>query len=169
MGGSAGATLAIASARQVILGKTSLPKDAVKGVAALGPPAIHPDNVPAWLKDSHTSFVENKENVPVVDTLSMRQFYDLAGLKPDNTDYFIGLDEAMFAQYPPIYVVTSEFDPTRDDGKGIVSGLKKAGRPVKHDHFATMPHAFWLFITLPETGEFYEKLANGVEWLFSQA
>jgi len=46
------------------------------------------------------------------------------------------------AKYPQTLLITSEFDPLRDEGARYGRSLQEAGHAVEHLHFAEMIHAF---------------------------
>lgn len=168
VGVSAGAGLALAVARKVTLGQSTASRDAVKGIVSFGPYTLHQDNIPQAYKSTYTSHEENGENVPVIDATTMRQFFELAGLSPEDRDYFPALDQGHHKHFPPTYIVTCEFDPLRDDGLVMAQSLKAAGVPVKADHYDGLPHCFWLFSSLPETEVFMKNAVDGVKWVINQ-
>ncbi|KAM5344509.1 hypothetical protein ACJ41O_013045 [Fusarium nematophilum] len=168
MGASAGAGLAISVARQVALGRSAADPKAVKGIVALCPFAFHPDNIPPAYKSTHSSFEENNANVPMIDGTSVRQFWGLAALHPDDEDYFPVLDQGHHKHFPPTYIVTCEFDPLRDDGKVLAQCLAEAGACVKTNHYGGLPHCFWVFPSVPEAEVFMKEATEGVAWVIDQ-
>lgn len=168
MGSSAGGGLSLSAARKVVLGQSSVPKNAIKGIVAIVPVAFHPATVPEAYKADYVSYKENAENVPMIDKTSMDQFFDITGVTPENKDYFVGIDAEAHKLLPPTYVATCEFDPLRDDGKVLVKILEKAGIPVKHDHYDGLPHCFWYFPKLPETRTFMGNTFAGINWALEQ-
>lgn len=162
---SAGAGLALSVTRTVLLGHEDLPKDAVRGVLALAPVTLHPDNVPSSLQSQFLSYNENGENVPIIDKKSMDEFFLSIAVDPKDPSYFISLDQDILKIFPPVYVVTCEFDPLRDDGMILLSSLESNHVNVRHDHYSGLPHCFWLFPTLPETNIFMQNLFNAIGWL----
>ena len=150
------------------MGQSSASPNSVKGVVALCPCTVHPDHIPTAYQAEHRSYVENGTNVPLIDKASMLQFFADSGLKPDDKDYFVILDEEHHSLLPPAYIATCEFDPLRDDGTIMAEGLKKAGVSVKTVHYSGLPHCFWNVPSLPETGGFMENTAAGVKWVISK-
>lgn len=165
VGTSAGGALAFAVARKVVLGQAALPKDAVKGIAAFSPVLFHPEGVPDTYSSQHTAYKDNKENVPIIDVTTLNDFWDSCNLKADDKDYFVGLDQACHALLPPSYIVTCGLDPLRDDGLVIADLMRIQGIQVKSDHYAGLPHCFWIFPRLPETGAFVQNVCRGVSWV----
>ncbi|KAF9767347.1 hypothetical protein IL306_000089, partial [Fusarium sp. DS 682] len=151
IGTSAGGGLALAVARQVILGQTTLPVDAIKGVVALCPVTFHPRNIPTKHQANHLSYKENKDNVPVVNQTTLLQMFDNTGIEPDDEGYFPILDDSCLKLFPRTYLVTCGQDPLRDDGKVLHHGLSSVGVPIKTNHYGNMPHCFWIVPSLPET------------------
>jgi versiconal hemiacetal acetate esterase len=157
--------LALSSTRKIVLGQSSLPKTAVKGIVALVPVAFHPQSDLKNYKADYTSYEVNKENVPIIDKTSIDQFFEITGITSDDQDYFSGTDFESHKNFPPTYVVTCEFDPLRDDGKVIVKSLRNSGVAVKHDHYDGLPHCFWFFPGLPETQTFMANTFAAVKWV----
>ncbi|KAF5712179.1 sterigmatocystin biosynthesis lipase esterase STCI [Fusarium mundagurra] len=164
IGTSAGGCLALAVARKVVLGQTSLPTDAIAGVVALCPVGFHPRNIPAKFQTTHSSYKENKENVPIVDEESLLQMFDNTGIDPSDKNYFPLLDDSCLKVFPRTYVVTCGMDPLRDDGKVLCDSLSSAGVATKTEHYVNMPHCFWIVPSLPETEVFLQDLISGINW-----
>lgn len=164
IGVSAGGGLALAVARMVALGQTNLPTDSIKGVVALCPVAFHPRNIPTKFKTKHSSYKENKDNVPIVDEESLLQMFDNTGIDPNDKNYFPMLDDRCLKVFPRTYVVTCGMDTLRDDGKVLYDSLSSAGVPTKTNHYGNMPHCFWIVPSLPETEVFLHELISGVAW-----
>ncbi|RYC81997.1 hypothetical protein BFJ63_vAg15099 [Fusarium oxysporum f. sp. narcissi] len=164
IGTSAGGGLALAVARKVALGQTNLPTDSIKGVVALCPVAFHPRNIPTKFQTKHSSYKENKDNVPIVDEESLLQMFDNTGIDPNDKNYFPMLDDSCLKMFPRTYVVTCGMDTLRDDGKVLYDSLSSAGVPTKTNHYGNMPHCFWIVPSLPETEVFLHELISGVTW-----
>lgn len=130
------------------------------------PVALHSKNVPKQYKAEYTSYQENSENVPVIDKISMDQFFELAGVDLQDEASFAGLDADAHKLFPPTYICTCEFDPLRDDGKILAKALEKAGTKVKYDNYDGLPHCFFYFPKLPETQVFMSKTFAGIKWVF---
>jgi versiconal hemiacetal acetate esterase len=165
IGTSAGGGLALAVTRKVILGFSSLPKNAVDGVVALCPMTLHPDHVPSAYRAGYTSYEENKENVPVIDKQSMLKFFDCAQVNPSDNDVFPVLDETALKLFPRTYVATAEKDPLRDDGKVLVKVLSSLGVSCLTDHYVGLPHCFWFFPPLPEAEVFMGNVKGAISWI----
>lgn len=165
-GGSAGGTLALQVANH--LAKNPTTRHQVKGVAALVPVTLHYDYVPVEYRPMFTSYEENATNVPVIDKQSIATFFQHAAVDAKDPETFVALDISNHENYPPTHIVTCEMDPLRDDGVVMECALKKAGVPTKRDHWAGLPHYFWMFPRIPETEEFANRLLLGLDWLFEQ-
>lgn len=168
IGGSAGGILSLAVARQVVLGRTSVPSTAMKGIIALVPGCLHPDNVPEKFKKMYNAYTENATNVPMIDGKSMDDVFGMTGIDAHNADYNVGLDSEAHKRFPPTYIATCEFDPLRDDGRIMAHALREAGVPVKYDHYDGLPHAFWFVPQLPETAVFMKQTVAGLEWILEK-
>jgi len=53
---------------------------------------------------------------------------------------------------PPAIVVIAEYDPLRDEGLAYAQRLRDAGVDVRLHSYADMPHAFFTFVNLLQTG-----------------
>lgn len=166
IGGSAGGALAIQIANAVL--KDPSLKDSIKGIAAMVPIVVDPNNVPEKYKSQHTSNKDNGKGVPVIDANSMDIFMTNLKVDPNDPEVYVLLDEANHKSFPPTYLTSCEFDPLRDDAFVWESAMKAAGVPTKHDHYKGMPHYFWIFPGLPEGQEYVGKLLGGIGWLQSQ-
>ncbi|KAF5571675.1 sterigmatocystin biosynthesis lipase esterase STCI [Fusarium phyllophilum] len=164
IGTSAGGCLALAVARKVVLGQTNLPTDAITGVVALCPVAFHPRNIPAKFQAKHSSYKENKENVPIVDEESLLQMFDNSGIDPADKNYFPMLDDRCLKGFPRTYVVTCSMGTLRDDGTVLYDSLSSAGVRTETKHYGNMPHCFWIVPSLPETEVFLNDLIGGINW-----
>ncbi|KIV82066.1 hypothetical protein PV11_04202 [Exophiala sideris] len=166
IGGSAGGALALQVANHIV--KDPAKRGGIKGVAAIVPAALHYDHVPAEYQSIFKAYEENKEGVPIIDKESMRNFYDLTGVDPKDSDIFTALATDNHKNFPPTYFVSCEKDPLRDDATVMEAALKKAGVPTKHDYYKGLPHYFWIFPSVPEGQQFVGNLIGGVKWLISQ-
>lgn len=126
LGTSAGAGLALAVANQFAKTAPEAGKNPVRGIVAMGPTAVHPDNIPAEYESLHKSYKENAVDVPVIDKASMDEFYRAQDADPTDSDTFTALSPHL-AKFPATYIVTTATDPVRDDGVVVEAALKKAG------------------------------------------
>ena len=69
IGGSAGGALALQICRAIVNDSTY--KNSMKGVAALVPAVVHPENVPSKYKASYKAYDDNAVGVPIIDRNSM--------------------------------------------------------------------------------------------------
>jgi acetyl esterase len=49
---------------------------------------------------------------------------------------------------PPLYLVTDEHDPLRDEGFAYADRLRAARVPVEHRHYGSQIHGFFSFVNL---------------------
>ncbi|KAK5189348.1 Telomerase-binding protein [Exophiala xenobiotica] len=166
IGGSAGGALALQLANRIV--KDPSKRDGIKGVAAIVPVTLHYDHVPEEYKSMFKAMQENEKDVPIIDKESMRSFYEFAGVDPQDSDIFTALATDNHKNFPPVYFVSCEKDPLRDDAYVMEAALKKAGVPTKHDTYPGLPHYFFIFPSLPESQQFVGNLIGGVKWLTTQ-
>ncbi|KAJ5951523.1 uncharacterized protein N7479_009936 [Penicillium vulpinum] len=166
IGASASGAIALEVANQMAANPKL--RDTIRGVAALVPSTLHPDYVPAEYESIYKSFQENATNVPLVDRESMETFYKHAGVAAQDSNVFTALATENHKHFPPVYFVSCEYDPLRDDSYVMEQALKNAGVPTRHDHYKGLPHYFWAVRSLPETTNFVDSLVCGVLWLFGQ-
>ncbi|KAL2004938.1 hypothetical protein VTN00DRAFT_2788 [Thermoascus crustaceus] len=165
LGTSAGAGLALAVANQFAKTAPDGGKNPVRGIVAMGPTAVHPDNIPAEYESLHKSYKENAVDVPVIDKASMDEFYRAQDANPMDSDTFTALSPHL-AKFPATYIVTTATDPVRDDGVVVEAALKKAGVPTKRDHYDKLPHCFWIFPAMAEANKvFGANLLSGIHWV----
>ncbi|KAH8695376.1 lipase/esterase-like protein [Talaromyces proteolyticus] len=163
IGQSAGGTLALATVNRLIaLGR----KSEAKGVAALVPFVIHPQNVPLSYADKYTSFHECADG-PVNTASAMNIFFEAAETNPNDPDIFLIHSEHL-DNFPPTYIAVCEADPLRDDGIILREVLKRAGIPVKLDHFKSLPHVFWAFDCPAPSGDFLGDVMSGISFIMGQ-
>ena len=168
VGTSAGAGLALSVTRAALLGYKDLPTNAIKGVVALAPVTLHPENVPSQFQGEYSSYRENGDNVPVINKASMDEFFASVAAESSDPSHFVGLDGETQKLFPPTYIVTCEFDPLRDDGTVFLGALQSKGVEVRHDRYSGLPHCFWIFPTLPETQKFLGNLFDGIKWVLER-
>jgi acetyl esterase len=101
------------------------------------------------------SYLEHGANeMLLLESKGMRWFWDLyapdvaARDHPDASP----LRAADLSGLPPAIVVIAEYDPLRDEGLAYAERLHAAGVPVTVHRYDDMPHAFFTFVNLFETG-----------------
>jgi versiconal hemiacetal acetate esterase len=164
IGGSAGAALALALANYVVADPSI--RSHIKGCVAIVPPTMHWDHILPEYKSIYKSY--DNVNTPILDKGSMETFYNAAGVDPKDPNTFVALNTENHKNFPPTYIVTCEADPLRDDGVVLEECLKKAGVPVKRDHYAGLPHYFWIFPSVTEGQQFVGNLIGGCKWVVGQ-
>ncbi len=167
-GNSAGGCLSLALTRHMVMHQSSSMQGTVKGAVAIVAPTLHPDNVPEAYHPFYTAYEEYKDDVPIIDQTSMRQFFEYAGIQPDDKTILTALDLEAHKKFPPTYLATCGCDPVRDDGTVMARALKNAGVSVKQDHYEGLPHIFWYFPSVPEGYAFYQNTIEGIKWVINQ-
>jgi versiconal hemiacetal acetate esterase len=112
--------------------------------------------------------MDENVGVPVIDKESMDFFFTAAGADPKDPNIFVALNTENHKNFPPTYIATCEADLLRDDGKVMEECLKKAGVPVKSDHYEGLPHYFWIFPGVTEGQQFVGNLIGGCKWVVGQ-
>ncbi|KAF2832180.1 carboxylesterase [Ophiobolus disseminans] len=168
IGASAGGVLSLSAARQIALGRSTLPSTTIKGIVALVPQAYHPQNVPEKYKSDFLAYHENATNIPMIDKISVDAALEMASVDTNNVDYLVGMDPGSHKLFPPTYIATCEFDPLRDDGKILARALQEAGVSVRSAHYDGLPHCFWFLPMLHETAVFMNHTIDGLKWIISQ-
>lgn len=169
MGASAGATLALMSAREIMSGRTSVASGCLQGVVAIGPFTVHPDHVPQEYQTGYSSYIELGDTAPIISRAVMDRFFRYANLDADKSDAFILLHKDDFRQFPPVYVATASCDPLRDDGKILAAALRNAGVEVRECEYQGLPHGFWYFNSLPEWPTFIQDTVSAIQWIVGKS
>ena len=129
---------------------------------------VHYSNVPEEYKAEYKAFEENGPDAPILSQQSMDDFFKHAGAKPDDKSMWPLLTPETHKDYPATYIVTCGADPLRDDGVVMEAALKKAGVPVKRDHYEGLPHYFWIYPQIPQGQQFVGNLIGGAQWVIGQ-
>ena len=108
----------------------------VSGVATLYPAVDH------YLRD-WPSYQERARASALTSTL-MRWFWDtyLGQTSPEQALKARPMQANNLASLPPLFNVTAEMDPLRDEGQAFARVVKGEGVPVQHRHFADAAHGF---------------------------
>ncbi|KIA75484.1 carboxylesterase [Aspergillus ustus] len=165
MGTSAGATLALLATREIVSGRSTVPAGSLRGVVAVSPITVHPDNVPMKFQAGYNSYTEFATGAPAITGDTMLEFFLHAGQAPDDVNAFLLLDQESLRRFPPVYISTAECDVLRDDGRVLVAALNEVGVSVREDILRGIPHAFWFFNTLPEWSLFAKNTVAGIRWV----
>jgi versiconal hemiacetal acetate esterase len=131
------------------------------------PVAAHQDSIPSDYAEHYTAYKENAQGVPLVDGTTIKTCFDACGANPQEVKTFVTLSKDL-AQFPPTYIATCGKDPLRDDGKVLDMMLKKEGVKTTHNHYAGMPHCFWMMPGVKGGEEFLEDVLQGTQWVLSQ-
>ena len=83
----------------------------------------------------------------IVNRRDMVWFWDHYAADPASRSnpYASPLRAPSLSGLPPVYLVTAEYDPLRDEGFAYADRLKKARVPVEHRHYGSQIHAFFTF------------------------
>ncbi len=89
------------------------------------------------------SYLENAEGY-VLTKAAMRWFFDCYFERDEDgyQPYASPIRAESLVGLPPALVITSEYDPLRDEGEAYAARLKEAGVPVKHTRYDGMIHPF---------------------------
>ena len=101
------------------------------------------------------SYVEHGDNqLLMLGTKEMAWFYDqyLPSAADRANPEVAPLRTQDLSGLPPAIVVVAEYDPLRDDGLRYAERLTVAGVDVTLLHYDDMPHVFFSFVNLFETG-----------------
>jgi len=162
-GVSAGAALALLVASDFAADHAT--STIIKGVVALCPFTVHPDNIPDQYKHLHKSYEENKVDVPFIDKEVMENFFHHAGALPDDKRTFVALATETHKRFPPTALFSCEYDPLRDDAYVMEHALKAESVPTQHDHYKGLPHCFWVLPMLPESSKLEMNVVDRIRWL----
>ncbi|KAI9661317.1 MAG: hypothetical protein M1821_009644 [Bathelium mastoideum] len=183
-GSSLGGGVAVGAALKLIdNGK----RERVKGVVALAPAMLHPENVPEKFKSMFNAYEETWKGAPLQDGESMVLFYSRLGsasphltysakiqhidyngasLRKDDPYVFPCLHDKL-ENLPPIYMSTCGVDPVRDDAVILKHVLDQHGNSCKFDLYKGLPHFFWIWNQLPSSGKFFDGVLKGTKWVLS--
>lgn len=164
MGTSTGATLSLALTNHL----AQLPtRSKLQGVVALNPMTLHPDYIPKVHQGVHTSYVENDARRRVIDLECLKTFCGAIDARSRDSTLFTGLSQHL-ANFPATYIVTCGADPLRDDGIVMLTQLKEAGVRVRGDHYAGLPHMFWMFPDFAGCAQFNKNLLEGIRFVLDK-
>lgn len=90
-------------------------------------------------------------------------FLEAIGQKEDEPDFWILLATDSHENFPPVYVVSCEYDRSRDDAQFLIKALGELDVPTRHDFFPKLPRYFSVFPNLPDTPGFVDDLVAGIE------
>ncbi|MFV0532652.1 MAG: alpha/beta hydrolase [Cumulibacter sp.] len=119
-----------------------------KGPQIAGQALIYPVTNYDW---SSPSLEENGDGY-LLTRSSMQWFWAhyLGAADPTNNPYVVPARAESFADLPPAYVGTCEFDPLRDEGEAYAGALRDAGVEVTAKRYDGMIHGvFWLQGAVP--------------------
>lgn len=164
-GGSAGGALAVSVAYRLV---SSGQKGKLAGLVAVEPMCLYPDACPTQYKHLHRSYIENGGPVPLVTWQDCVGAYTLLGSMPPYNDpswFPISMGSDAMKHFPPTYIINTDKEVMRDDGKVLEHELKDAGVPVKRDVMMGLPHYFWIFPLEKAGASFRSKLVGGFQWI----
>lgn len=163
MGTSAGGNLAFSTALRLAsrgLGHT------IKGIVALAPVTVHPDAVPAGMKEHYSAYEENTDKT-INTGPAMLSWFDAYGARPDDDLLSILLNPGL-KHLGKVYMTESGADTLRDDARLLKQELESASVPVMYDAYPGYPHYSWLFPS-PYLAEhqkvFFKQLVGGIRWV----
>ncbi|KAK3087320.1 hypothetical protein FSP39_004661, partial [Pinctada imbricata] len=97
---------------------------------------VHESNIPEHMRKDSIGLTRISE----FDSQLCKESTDIM-----TNPYFSPLlvQDDVLERVPRTFVVTTDFDPLRDDGLLLVSRLNKLGVPVEHDHFVGHDHGLF--------------------------
>lgn len=140
----------------------------MRGVVAISPVTVHPDNVPIEFRAIHKSYTEFNQGAPVLTRSTMVGFFEDAEMAPDDASSFILLDKDSLSRFPPVYISIAECDPLRDDGTALAFALQSRGVNVREELYEGLPHCFWFFNSLPEWQKFVKNTVAAIQWILEE-
>ena len=131
-GDSAGGNLCIATC----LALSDTARGTLAGAVTIYPAVDHYES--GWL-----SYTERRRARPLTFNL-MRWFWDtyLGDTIPGDASSARPLHSPALASMPPLFNVTAEFDPLRDEGRAFGKAVAAAGVPTRLRHFDRAAHGF---------------------------
>lgn len=111
-------------------------RDVLDGAITLYPVVDHYSN-------NRPSYKERARAKPLSSKL-MFWFWDtwLGDTPPQRAPLARPLLSDKLGQLPPLFNITAEFDPLRDEGQAFARATEEAGVAVEHHHFPTAAHGF---------------------------
>jgi len=165
LGTSAGGNLAFGTALKLVEDGLA---DRLKGVVTLAAATVHPDAVPAPLKEEYTAYEENAD-CTVNTSSAMRAWYGAYGGLPEDP-YLSCLLHPRLKDLSgaKIYMTEGGADTLRDDARLMKGTLEKLGVSVMYDAYPGYPHYSWLFpskFLADHQKEFMGNLFKGIYWV----
>ncbi|TDG15478.1 alpha/beta hydrolase [Seongchinamella unica] len=154
-GDSAGGNLTACSALD--LGADA--RQRLAGAATLYPAADHPQQAwPSYREEARSG---------LLTTGLMRWFWGtyLGGTPLAQAANARPLRSTRLGQLPPLFAVTAERDPLRDEGQAFADAVRQCGVDVRHRHFAGAAHGF--ACSEGPTDDFNEFIEEFCDWLDS--
>jgi acetyl esterase/lipase len=67
--------------------------------------------------------------------------------------------------FPPTWILDSEKDCLRDDGRVLQAEMEDAGLKVKREVVKGMPHYYWAFPVQVAAEDLRKRLLGGIKWV----
>lgn len=169
-GGSAGGGLAIAVTYRLVQRG-----ERVAGLVVMAPMSLHPEVCPKEYKDHHTAYVENGGEIPVVNASDAMAAFDMLGSKEDLPAWRKGewfpqtAGAGAFKNFPPTWIINTDLECFRDDGRVLQLELSDAGAKVKREVMEGWPHYFWCFPVIQGGNEFRGRVVQGIKWILEES
>lgn len=154
-GDSAGGNLTACSA----LDLSTAARQALCGIAALYPAVDHPERV--W-----PSYSEQARSGPLTTKLMLWFWKNYLGdTRPADAMAARPLQSNRLGELPPLFSITAERDPLRDEGQAFAEAVANQGVSVQHRHFPDAAHGF--ACSEGPTEDFQAFITDFREWLVS--
>ncbi|PPJ53256.1 hypothetical protein CBER1_11840 [Cercospora berteroae] len=167
MGISAGATLAIATALNLISHRKT---SQLQGVVAIQPFTIHPDVVPGEIQRKYKSYNEHNGR-SVYTRAAMETLLDLHG-SPKTDPFIFPSYSRLLKKLPCVYLSGCEVDTLRDDARIFKELLVDDHVLHEYHEYTGLPHCFFAYpspyLEKPRE-EYFRKTAAGIKFVLESS
>ncbi|KAI5360901.1 Putative alpha/beta hydrolase-3 [Septoria linicola] len=167
MGVSAGATLALAAALNLISHRKI---GQLQGVVAVQPVTIHPEAVPVEIQHKYKSFGEH-DGRSLYTKSAMRTLLELHGA-PRNDPFIFPAFSRLLKKLPCVYLAGCDVDTLRDDARIFKDLLDDDQVLYVYDEYEGLPHCFFAYPSRhldSAREEYFRKTAAGVRFVIESS
>jgi acetyl esterase/lipase len=123
--------------------------------------------VPEPYQHLHKSYVENGGTVPVITGAEMLMAYNAIPGRENvgKVEWFpVSGGTTALKDFPRTYIIHTDKEACRDDGRVLEAALRDADVPVKLEVLPALPHYFWCFGLKNAGHRFRSAFVEGVKW-----